>query len=145
MSILACLDLSPISNRVVDEAVKLATGLGEELTLLHVGAPDPDFVGYDVGPNTVRDAVAHELRAEHRELENWRQLAQGAGASARALMIQGPTLEKLLSQVERLAPRLVVVGSHGHSVLRDLVAGSTVQGLMKNSPVPVVVVPPVQG
>jgi nucleotide-binding universal stress UspA family protein len=145
MSILACLDLSPISSRVAEEAVKLARDLDEELVLLHVGAPEPDFIGYDVGPDTVRDAVANELRQEHRELEEWRQGAESAGVRARALMVQGPTLEKLLAQAERLAPRFVVVGSHGHSAIRDLIAGSSIQGLLRHSPVPVVVVPPVLG
>jgi nucleotide-binding universal stress UspA family protein len=143
MSILACLDLSPISSRVAQEAVKLAKDLDVELVLLPVGAPEPDFIGYDVGPDSVRDAVASDLRREHRELDEWRQGAESAGVRARALMVQGPTLEKLLSQTERLAPRFLVVGSHGHSTIRDLIAGSSIQGLLRHSPVPVVVVPPV--
>jgi nucleotide-binding universal stress UspA family protein len=112
------------------------------MTLLHVAGPDPDFVGYEVGPETVRDAVAHKLRDQHRQLDAFRDHAEHEGVSTRAIMIQGPTLEKVLSQIERLGASYVVVGSHGHGGLHDLIAGSAIQGLLKRSPIPVVVVPP---
>lgn len=109
--------------------------------MLHVGAPDPDFVGYDVGPQTVRDAVARDLRAEHRQLESLRQAAEARGVSARALMVQGPTLDKILAQIEHHEPEIVVVGSHGHSLVREALLGSVVHGLSKHSKVPLLVVP----
>jgi len=112
------------------------------MTLLHVAEPDPDFVGYDVGPSTVRDAVAHKLRSEHGQLDAFRDYVEQQGVHARALMVQGATLEKILSQIERQGAGYVIVGSHGHGGLRDLITGSAIQGLLKRSPVPVVVVPP---
>lgn len=142
MSLLVCVDLSPATARVVEVALGVAARMQLPLTLLHVGAPEPDFVGYDVGPQSVRDAVAEGLRAEHRQLETLRQGAEARGLSARALMVQGPTLEKILAQIDNLKPEFVVVGSRGHSLVRQAFAGSVVQGLVTHTSVPLVVVPP---
>ncbi len=141
MHVVACLDLSPLTEEVVVAATTLASRLGARLTLLHVGAPEPDFVGYDVGPDTVRDAVANSLRREHRELESWRQRASSDGVETHALMVQGPTVDKLLTQAERLGADYLVLGSHGHSALFDLIAGGVTQGVLKQATVPVLVVP----
>lgn len=141
MSLLVCVDLSPATERVVEVAVGLALRANLPLTLLHVAAPEPDFVGYDAGPQTRRDAVARGLRAEHRELEAHRQAAESRGVEARALMIQGPTAEKILAQVELLQPEVVVVGSRGHSLLREAFAGSVTRDVLTHSQVPVLVVP----
>ncbi len=141
MHVVACLDLSPLTEDVVVAATTLASRLGARLTLLHVGAPEPDFIGYDVGPDTVRDAVANSLRREHRELESWRQRASSDGVETHALMVQGPTVDKLLTQAERLGADYLVLGSHGHSALFDLIAGSVTQGVLKQATVPVLVVP----
>ena len=56
-------------------------------------------------------------------------------------MVQGPTLEKILAQLEHHEPEIVVVGSHGHSLVRDALVGSVVHGLSTHSNVPLLVVP----
>jgi nucleotide-binding universal stress UspA family protein len=52
--ILAALDLSAVSDAVVDRAVSIARAFTARLVLLHVAAPDPDFVGFEAGPRTTR-------------------------------------------------------------------------------------------
>lgn len=139
--ILVCVDLSPITEQVVDVAISMAAKMNAELLLLHVGPPEPDFVGYDVGPQPVRDAVAENLRQQHRELETWRERALARGVAARALMVQGPTIEKVLSQSKRLSADFIVLGSHGHSALYDWVVGSVAKGVLHETRTPVVLVP----
>ena len=62
-AILAAIDFSPISDRVLALASELAEKTGASLVVLHAAAPDPDFVGYEVGPQYVRDDRAEA--AEH--------------------------------------------------------------------------------
>ena len=47
--ILAAVDFSDYSDAVVSRAASLALAFGANVTLLHVAAPDPDFVGYGIG------------------------------------------------------------------------------------------------
>jgi len=141
MAVLACVDLSPISEAVLACAARLARGLETELVAIYVAPPEPEFVGYAAGPQSVRDQVAERLRAQHRELEARVRTLTNGGLSAKALMVQGPTTETILSHAERLGAELIVVGSHGHGKLHDLLVGSVADGVLRRASAPVVVVP----
>lgn len=73
-NIVVAVDFSEETERVIEAARELASAFSAKLWLVHAAAPDPDFVGYRAGPQSVRDAVANELREEHRLLQ---QLADG--------------------------------------------------------------------
>jgi len=133
-------NLSEGSEAVVACARGLA-GPGGTLVVLHVAAPDPDFVGYEAGPSSVRQNVAADLRSEHRGLQRLADAARGPDLEPTPLFVQGPTAEMILEHAARLRADFVVVGSRKHGALHDFLVGSTVRELLRNSTVPVVVVP----
>jgi nucleotide-binding universal stress UspA family protein len=139
--LLAAVDFSPVSKAIAEQAASLAKAFSAELVLIHVAAPDPDFVGYDAGPQTVRDGRADELREEHKELQALADGLRDRGLSARALLIQGPTVEKILAEGERLGADVIVVGSHGHGALHRVLLGSVSEGVVRGARCPVLVVP----
>jgi len=139
--LLAAVDFSPVSKAVVDQAASLAKAFSAELTIIHVAAPDPDFVGYAAGPQTVRDDRAHQIRTEHRELQAIAEGLRDRGISARALLIQGPSVEKILAEGQRLQADAIVIGSHGHGALYRALLGSVSEGVVRTARCPVLVVP----
>jgi nucleotide-binding universal stress UspA family protein len=139
--ILAAVDFSPISEAVVEQAAQLAEAFSAELTLVHVAAPDPDFVGFEVGPQTVRDARAHELRDEHRNLQTIAEDLRNRSLSAHAVLIQGPAVEKILAEGARVGADVIVIGSHGHGALFRVLLGSVSEGVVRAAHCPVLVVP----
>lgn len=139
--ILAALDFSAVTRAVVEQAASLAGAYGAELTLLHVAAPDPAFIGYDVGPQTVRDARARELRTEHRGLQDLADELRARGLRAKALLVQGPAVETLLREARELGAETIVLGSHGHGRVYDVLVGSVAHGVLRQAPCPVLVVP----
>ena len=44
---------------------------GSKIWLVHIAAPDPDFVGYEVGPQYIRDHRADELKKEHKLVKKY--------------------------------------------------------------------------
>jgi nucleotide-binding universal stress UspA family protein len=106
-----------------------------------VAAPDPDFVGYDVGPQSVRDQVANELRTEHRSVQALAATLEHSGLSVTALTVQGVVVERILEHATRLHAELIVLASKGRSAVAELITGSTVHGVLRAAGVPVVVVP----
>jgi nucleotide-binding universal stress UspA family protein len=141
--VLVPVDFSEGTGEVIRRARALAAGLGAELRLLHVAPPDPDFVGYDAGPQSVRDQVAAELRAEHRELQEHARLLRQEGLDATALVLEGPTVETILGEAERLGADCVVVGSHGRGAVYRAILGSVSEGVVRGARCPILIVPTV--
>jgi len=139
--ILAAVDFSPISKAVVEQAARLAEAFSAELTLLHVAAPDPDFVGFEAGPQTVRDHRAHELRDEHRNIQTIAEDLRNRSISVRALLIEGPSVEKILAEATRIGADVIVIGSHGHGALFRVLLGSVSEGVVRAARCPVLIVP----
>ena len=141
MNLLVAVDLSPAADRVIAAAERVARAIDAQVYVLHVAEPDPDFVGYDAGPDAVRQQLADAYRREHRMVQGLAERLRAAGVSATALLIQGPTAATTLREAERLEAELIVVGSHGHGALYDVLVGSYSAAILRASTVPVLVVP----
>ncbi len=141
MKLLVAIDFSDPTDRILRVAKRLASSLDAEVLLVHVAEPEPDFVGYDAGPEVVRDQVAKELRDEHRSLQAHADRLREAGVDATAILARGPTVETLLETAEKHGSDLIVVGSHGRGMVAELLLGSVSQGLIRAAHCPVTVVP----
>ena len=140
-NVIAAVDFSPVSEAVVSHAIHLARVNQGRLWIVHVAAPDPDFVGYEVGPEVVRQQRATRLREEHQQLEDMARDANAGGVTTTALMIQGPTSRTLLEKAAELDADLLVLGSHGHGALHNLLVGSVTESVVKDARIPVLIVP----
>lgn len=139
-TVLACVDLSATTQAVLDCARALALPDGH-LLLLHVAPSEPDFIGYGVGPPSTRDAVAHELREEHRRVQELAAAMAGDPLRVTPLTVQGPVVERIVDHATRLHADLIVVASKGRSAIGDWMVSSAIRGLLRAAHVPVVVVP----
>jgi len=140
-TIVVAIDFSAVTADVLERAAELGKGLSAAVWLVHVAAPDPDFVGYDAGPTTVRDQVAHEMRDTHRRVQDEADALRARGVNATALQVQGPTVETILHEAERLHADVIVLGSHGHSALHRALLGSISEGVLHRAACPVLIVP----
>lgn len=59
-------------------------------------------------------------------------------------IVRGMPIDSLLAAINTWKPVLVVVGSHGRGALKRMVLGSVSAQLCRRSPVPVLVVPPLE-
>jgi nucleotide-binding universal stress UspA family protein len=140
-TILVPIDFSNATTGVIDTARLLARAFSSRIVLLHVAEPEPDFVGFEPGPITVRQSVARDFHTEHQRLDELK-LSIGSDASeVQALHIQGPSVEKILHEAQVQQASWIVMGSHGHGALYELLVGSVTHGVMKGAKCPVVVVP----
>jgi nucleotide-binding universal stress UspA family protein len=140
-NILALIDLSPLGERVVNYAATLAKGTGAKLWIIHVAAPEPDFVGFQTGPQHVRDHRAAALRHEHQYLQAMRDDLQALGVDAEAMLVQGSTVDTVFIEVERLHADMIAIGSRGHGGLYKALIGSVSEQVLTRSTIPVLVVP----
>ena len=141
MKILVAVDFSESTEQVIRVAKRFATSLEASLWLVHVAEPEPDFVGYDAGPDVVREQVAKEFRDEHRNLQAHADRLREAGVDATSMLVRGSTVDSLLEMAEKQGSDLIVVGSHGRGMVAEMLLGSVSQGLIRARDCPVTVVP----
>jgi nucleotide-binding universal stress UspA family protein len=141
MRMLVPMDLSSATDRVLAATRAVARDSKAEVWLLHVGEPNPDFVGYETGSEAVRGVIAHEYRGEHRKLQEYAEALRAEGIAATALTIRGPTAATILNEARRLGVELIVMATHGRGAVFDLLVGSVSHAVLRDSRVPVLLVP----
>lgn len=141
-TILALVDFSETTPLVLDRGVELAAAFDARLVVMHVVAPDPAFIGFDVGP-AVQSSADRDIQFEQGELQRIVEALQGkSSAEVEPLLIHGPVVEKAVAEAKHLAVDYLVLGSHGHGALYHMLMGSITQGVLRDAPCPVVIVPP---
>ena len=142
MKVLAALDLARTTPDVLREARIWARRLSAELILIHVAEPDPDFIGYGAGPESVRLAVAHKFTRAHQRIEALSVELRKEGLDATALLLQGATAETILREAERLSADVVLMGTRARGAVRELFVGSVSKEVLRRSTRPVLLIPP---
>lgn len=141
MKLLVITDLQENADAFLAEAREWAVRLADEAWIVHVEDPDPAFVGYDAGPQEVRDSVANEIRRHHDRLEEEADRWGELGLETVALTIQGPVVDTLLEEAARLGVDAIVMGAPTHGRWHDLLLGNVADSLIRKARCPVLVIP----
>ena len=142
-TILVPLDLSAAAVQVCDAACDLAKLIGARPILLHVVQAPPvmmsEVYAFDASQlsemnSAAEKSAAHKLRALARHC---------AKRQVRVTTVQrtGVPVAAILARADSTKARYIVMGSHGHGAMYDLLVGSTTHGVLKKAPCPVLVVP----
>jgi nucleotide-binding universal stress UspA family protein len=140
-TILVPVDFSDVMPQVLGVASSLAAAFAARVAIIHVAELEPDFVGFEPGPPSVRMNVARDFKAERKRLDELKERFIVEGREAVASMLEGPAVEKILREAQEQNADWIVMGSHGHGALYELLVGSVTQGVLKRAHCPVVVVP----
>lgn len=140
-NILVAIDFRESSQKLINLAEELALKFYAKLWLIHVAAPEPEYIGYQVGPQYVRNNRAAELRSEHKILENHVNELHKKHIAAQSLLIEGGTVKMIKEESERLGIDLVIVGHHKHGMFYKTFVGCTDAEVVSCSDIPVLIVP----
>lgn len=140
-NIFVAIEFGKGEDLLVDKAIEIATKFHSKVWIVHASAPDPDFVSFDAGPQSVRDARAETLHKESRIIEVLTERVKANGIEAVGLLIQGPTVELIHDESEKLNSDLIIMGHRKHGFVEKLIKGSVSGGILQNTKIPVLVVP----
>jgi nucleotide-binding universal stress UspA family protein len=137
--ILVAVDGSYTSNLALQEAFRLAQETKAKLHLVHVIDVTPGVEG-GLNPETFRRMV----RQEGNDLLNSvASIAAQAGVDAETVMLEASRREcskAIVNEARRWKASLIVMGTHGRIGIARLVLGSVAEGVLHNTPVPVLVI-----
>ncbi len=140
-NILVCVDFDEHTELLIGKATELSEKFNSKIWLLHVAAPQPEFVTYDGGPQFIRETRANELRNEHKWLTDYSNELRDKNFDAEGLLIQGATVETIFEESKKLNIDLIIAGHHEHSFFYNILMGSTSAALLKKSKIPMLIIP----
>ncbi len=140
-NIIVAIDFNDTVGELLGYAESIATKYKSKVWVLHVAAPEPDFVGYEPGPQYIRDFKAEEYRSVHRSLQNICDTFIDESIECEALLIQGSTVETVVNEAKKLNSDLLIVGTHKHSFFHDLFSENVSLELLKKADIPLLAIP----
>ncbi|MFH0882346.1 MAG: Nramp family divalent metal transporter [bacterium] len=118
---------------IVSHALALAKAEKARLTLIHVADSAPTLV-YDV------DVYDEHTREDEQYLETIASEIRGTGVVVEIALPHGNPAKELVTYAKTHDVDLLVMGSHGHRLLGDLLLGQTVDPVRHGVEIPVLVV-----
>ena len=146
--LLVCTDGSPLAQRAAREGVKLAASLRARVVALLVTPPFEPPQGYEASP------LATQILQHERESKA--MAARCLGAIAREAKLLGvpcksmhvgkyPPAATIVETAESERCDLIVMGSHGHGALGQILVGSVTTRVGATCTVPLLIVRPRAG
>ncbi len=128
--LLVASDLSRRSERAVAQAAHLSERLGAEMTVLHV--VDDEL--------PMRVFEAEREQALRSLAETTAQLPARFGERLAVRVVGGLDFQAILSAAQEEEADLIVLGTHRQNVIKEVFTGTTIERVIRNATVPVLVV-----
>lgn len=137
--ILAAIDFSSVTDRVLEAAAELAGTVDSQIVLLHV----IQIPVTRIADELATDELAILLAGLERDaVERLVRLTPVLGSiRVEALAAAGEPAQEILREARAAGADLIVLGSHGRTAAYEFLLGSTARGLMAACELPVILVP----
>jgi nucleotide-binding universal stress UspA family protein len=147
--VLIALDYNPTAQKVAETGFSLAKAMGAEVILLHVTSdpvyyssveysPIMGFTGMDMSPLQL-ESVEGLKRASQFFLDKSKHHL--GDETIQTLVKEGDFADSILEAAKDVHADIIVMGSHSRKWLENIVMGSVTENVLKNTSVPLFVVP----
>ena len=136
--ILVAVDFAHSSDRALDVAAQMASESGAQLTL--VAAYAVPALGYAAAEVVATDLVTPSEDAARAQMNELVAEIRKRCPRVDAYVRQGRPAEGVLATTREVGADLIVIGTHARHGVERLVLGSVAESVLRDSPVPVLVV-----
>ncbi|HVZ63133.1 MAG TPA: universal stress protein [Lacunisphaera sp.] len=134
-------DFSAVSGEIVDTAVGFARAFSGKVVLLHVIQPPIITSEYALPVDAVQEAMTTSEKNALAKLAAFEETIKANGVDVSISVRHGPPVFEILEAARKHAVDYIIMGSHGHGRIYDLLVGSTASGVIKESRCGVVIMP----
>ena len=138
--LLAAVDFSDVTEAVYDTAAALAARLRAKVVVLNVSEPQLDYAGL-AAPQAYANLDEEVQKIVQARLDVAREKMETAGLEVFVEHQWGQVVTSILDRAQKWGAGMIVVGSHGHGAVYNLLVGSVAEGLIRHASLPVLVVP----
>jgi nucleotide-binding universal stress UspA family protein len=140
--ILVPIDGSETAMRGLNEAIKVAKSQGSQLRLFHI--VNEFVLDYSYGAGLYGTNLIESLREGGKKIiQQAEAYVRQQGVPVDSVLLEaigGPAADLIVAQAKEWAADLIVMGTHGRRGLRRLALGSDAEGVVRESPIPVLLV-----
>lgn len=143
-NVLIPIDFSDVTEAVLECAEGLARPWDGKLWLLHCIAESPPIGTVGEIPTFVpipEMSLRERFPDEFRKLEELTASRRARGLETEMLVRNGSVVDSIIAVADQIEADLIVLGSHGHGALYELVVGTITQAVLQRSSRPILVVP----
>ena len=146
-NLLVAIDFSDVTERVVSAAEELARAFGAKIWLLHVVAEVSAMASLGEVPfhwPAAEAELPERFSEEQRRMQELLAGLMARGINAEMLLIRGSAVIEILAMAEQYEIDMVIMGSHGHGALYELMVGTVSEGVLRHAACPALIVPSVK-
>ncbi|MDR0901801.1 MAG: universal stress protein [Opitutaceae bacterium] len=140
-TIIVPIDFSKATDSVIDAACELALSMNGRVVLLHVVQPFILTSDYGLTLENFQESILSSEKHATRRLAELSAALRKRTDNVEVAQVSGPAQAQILEQASVHKADYIVMGSHGHTAIYDLLIGSTTQGVLRKAACPVVIVP----
>jgi nucleotide-binding universal stress UspA family protein len=141
--ILVPIDGSPTSGLGLREAIRFAKAQKARLQLVHVVDVHSALAAGAESGTYLADLVQAQKQHGQRILAKAAELARKAAVACDTVLLEtlvGSAADEIVRQAKKSRADLIVMGTHGRRGLKRLAMGSDAEHVVRNAPVPVMLV-----
>ena len=139
-NMLVPIDFSDVTTAVLYEAKRIAKALHFKIHLVHVKCT-PSSGDYDYSSFHLRDPIVEDIEREQEQLEAMAKALRDEGLDVDSTFLQGSPAGHIVEQMGIICPDFIVLGSHGHGAMANLITGSVCRLVSLKASCPVLIVP----
>ena len=148
--VLIALDYDPTAQKVAEVGYDLAKSMGAEITLLHVISDPVFYSSSDYSPIMGFSGYLNNDPLQLNTMEVLKSASLNFLAKSRnhlgdsAINVdaeEGDVAEIILKTAKKIHADLIVMGSHSHKWLENIVMGSVTGEVLKDTTIPLYIIP----
>jgi len=143
-NVLVAVDFSDVTERVVSATAEMARAFSAKVWVFHCVSDYHTYAPLEQVPVVFPDEKlesAEQFADQHRQLASIVSSLQAQGIQAEPLLAVGIASDEIAFVTNKYFIDYIVMGSHGHGALHDLVVGSVAKSVLKQTHRPVLIVP----
>ncbi|MDP2136342.1 MAG: universal stress protein [Candidatus Didemnitutus sp.] len=136
------IDFSAVTEDVVTTAISFAQAFQGKVSLINVVQPPVVTSEFALPVEVLQEAMNAGEKAAQTKLDVSVGKFRSAKIPCEARVVHGPGVTMILEEADKVAADYIIIGSHGHGRIYDLLVGSTASGVIKKAKCGVIIVPP---
>lgn len=143
-TIVTLVDFSDVTPQLLEQSRQMAGAFQAKVILVHTVPAEAVVMELGLLSPTVMQAASEKrIEGDYNKLLDVRDSLAAAGVDVTAEQLEDPNVEKVMQLSQQLHADLIIVGSHHHSSLYQLLMGTYTSDVLQRASCPVLVVPAV--